>query len=379
MIDPTRTPLRCAPRTAGGAAAAALLLATAAAPQELARTDAAVYASACASCHGLDGRGRTAQQVGFDTPLPDFSDCSFAPREPDADWLAVVHQGGPARAFDRMMPAFGGALSEMEIAAAVRRARSFCTDDRWPRGDLNLPLPLFTEKAFPEDEAVWQTFVDAEGPAEVETRLTYEKRFGPRGMMEINVPLAWSDASGDVEAGLGDIGLGWKQTLYASLERGSIFSLGAEVILPTGDADRGLGKGTAVIEPFAAYGQMLPADAFVQAQLLVELPLEEGFEDELGWRAALGRTFTTGGGWGRTWTPMIEVLGVRELASGAETSWDVAPQIQVSLSRRQHVLAAVGARIPVTDAGARDTQVVFYILWDWCDGGLLEGWRQGAS
>jgi hypothetical protein len=51
--------------------------------------------SACAACHGTDGRGTPQSTVGFDTPIPDFTDCSFATPEPDADWLAVMHDGGP--------------------------------------------------------------------------------------------------------------------------------------------------------------------------------------------------------------------------------------------------------------------------------------------
>jgi hypothetical protein len=31
-------------------------------------------------------------------------------------------------------------------------------------------------------------------------------------------------------------------------------------------------------------------------------------------------------------------------------------------------------RVPVTDRGARSTEFVLYLLWDWFDGGVLEGW-----
>lgn len=359
----------------GAAAAVAVAGAAGAVAQDVIPAEASVYASACASCHGFDGRGRPESAVGFANPLPDFSDCSFASREPDADWFAIVHEGGPARAFNRLMPAFGGALSVEEISAALRHVRSFCGDARWPRGDLNLPLALFTEKAFPEDELVWKTFIDAEGPSEGSTRVTFEKRFGPRGQLEVRAPIAWTDAGGDLEAGLGDVAIGWKQTLYADHVRGSILSVGGEVVLPTGDEDRGLGKGTTVLEPFVLFGQILPGEAFLQGHVFAEFPLEDGFDDELGWRAAVGRTFAADQGFGRSWTPMIEVLGARDLVDDAETSWDVVPQMQVSLSQRQHVLAAFGARVPVTDSDTRDTQVVFYLLWDWYDGGLREGWR----
>ena len=69
-----------------------------------------IYHAACVTCHGPDGRGAAAI-VGFETPLPDFTDCAFATAEPDPDWLAVVHEGGPIRGLDRHMPAFGDALS----------------------------------------------------------------------------------------------------------------------------------------------------------------------------------------------------------------------------------------------------------------------------
>ena len=71
---------------------------------------------------------------------------------------------------------------------------------------------------------------------------------------------------------------------------------------------------------------------------------------------------------------MIEVLGARELTGSASTAWDVVPQFQVTLSARQHVMAAAGFRVPATDKDQRETQFVFYLLWDWFDGGVLEGW-----
>jgi mono/diheme cytochrome c family protein len=79
------------------------------------RSGAELYHQACATCHGVDGRGAPGAQVGFDTPLPDFTDCSFSTREPDDDWFAITHAGGPVRAFDEMMPAFGDALREDDI------------------------------------------------------------------------------------------------------------------------------------------------------------------------------------------------------------------------------------------------------------------------
>jgi hypothetical protein len=63
------------------------------------------------------------------------------------------------------------------------------------------------------------------------------------------------------------------------------------------------------------------------------------------------------------------------LAAGEETNWDVLPEIQVTLSKRQHIRFNAGVRVPLNNTGARSVQAIFYLLWDWFDGGLRDGWR----
>jgi hypothetical protein len=346
------------------------------APALGARSGAEVYRQACASCHASDGRGAPKHVTGLETPLPDFTDCSFVTREPDPDWYAVAHDGGSARAFAKTMPAFGGALGEAELKASLDHIRAFCPSMHWPRGDLNLPRPLFTEKAFPEDEAVLSTRIATRGQGEVMSKLVFEKRLFARGQLEVIVPFGFRDlGEKGWTAGLGDLGLGTKWVLLHSLRAGSILSLTGEVILPTGRKDRGYGKGTTVFEPFLSFGQVLPADSFLQLQVGAELPAERSVaEPELFWRGVLGITLTQGR-FGRSWSPMVEVLGARELEEGKAIAWDLVPQLQVSLSKRQHVLLAAGVQIPLNETAARKPQVLFYLLWDWFDGELFgSGW-----
>lgn len=345
-------------------------------------TPAQVYGAACAACHGADGRGAPATSVAFEEPLPDFTDCSFATREPDADWAAVSHEGGPARGFSTMMPAFGDALTDEEVEMALAYVRGFCPDPAWPRGELNLPRALVTEKAYPEDEAVFTVSAATESPGAVMNEFVYERRFGARNQVELVVPFGFLDRTGGGvdaaddgwTAGLGDIGVGVKRALLHSLDSGSILSVGGEIFLPTGDEEDGFGKGTTVFEPFLSFGQILPADGFVHLQGGFELPADRDVAENEGfWRAAVGRSFTDGR-WGRTWSPMVEVLGVRELVSGEPVHWDLVPQLQVTLNTRQHVMANVGVRIPLNDTDTRQTELIIYLLWDWFDGGFLEGW-----
>ena len=334
----------------------------------------ALYQTACANCHGTDGTGAPASSVAFSEELPDFASCTFASREPDADWAAVVHDGGPVRGFSRMMPAFGDALTDDEILRVLGYVRSFCADRSWPRGELNLPRALVTEKAYPEDEAVLTTVASLEGVGAVTSTLVYERRFGARNQIELVVPVGVREQDGDWTSGIGDVAVGLKRALYHSLSRGTIISVTAELVLPTGDREEGFGKGTTVLEPFASLGQILPADAFLQLQAGAEIPLERSLaEDEAFARVVLGKSFTQGR-FGRTWSPMVELLAGRALVDGAEIEWAVLPQVQVTLNTRQHIMVNVGVRIPLTDPAARSTELLVYFLWDWFDGGLFSGW-----
>jgi mono/diheme cytochrome c family protein len=335
------------------------------------KSGAELYRAACASCHGRDGRGAPVESTGLDLPLPDFTDCRFASREADADWLAVVHQGGPARAFDRRMPAFGDALAEASIQEILGHVRTFCADDDWPRGELNLPRALRTGKAYPEDEVLLTT---SAGSGSATASLIYERRVGPRSQMEVAVPFGVHSVNDAERAGLGDVVLAFKHALAHSAPHGWIVSAGVEAKLPTGDHDAGLGTGTFVFEPFVAFGQVLARETFLQVHAGVELPADPGrAAREAFWRTAFGKTWSSGGG-ARTWTPMLELTAMRELEDEAQTEWDVVPQVQVSLSKRQHVLLNVGILVPLTERSGRGTQLLAYILWDWFDGGLFDGW-----
>ena len=274
-----------------------------------------------------------------------------------------------------MMPAFGDTLTYEDIYAILRHVRTFCTNKNWPRGEFNVPKSLFTEKAFPEDETYFNLKLDTDDSKAVIIEPVYEKRFGPRGMIEVKFPFGRRESPQDDGAnfGLGDLALGYRYALYHSLERGNAFSIGGEVVLPTGEKEDGFGKGSTILEPYAAFVQLLGRDAFLQAQVLGEFAIGGPAQDEVAVRALIGRTFSEGE-FGRAWSPMFELLASRELISGSAVSLDVVPQLQVSLNTRQHILLNVGVRVPVANKLDRKPQIVMYLLWDWFDGGFLDGW-----
>ncbi len=343
-------------------------------------TGAEIYRAACVACHGPDGKGTPETTAGFERPatFPDFSDCNSSTREANVQWRSIVHNGGPARGFSEIMPSFTEALTPEQINKVIQHLRGFCKDPAWPRGELNLPRAMATEKAFPEDEAVLTADINTRGGPAMANKLVYERRFGVRNQFEMNLPFSFQHQdSGSWLGGVGDIVLGYKRPIFSSIRTGSIFSLSGEVTLPTGNKARGQGNGVTVLEGFGAYGQLLPGNSFLQVQSGFEAPTHSGDANKAAFvRTALGKSMSQGkGGLGRTWSPMVEVVADREFATGERVNWDVIPQVQVTLSKRQHIRASIGYRIPVNDYGSRIGQVMFYLLWDWFDGGIRDGWR----
>jgi hypothetical protein len=341
-----------------------------------------IYRAACATCHAIDGKGSPQSIVGFPLPLPDghelpdFSDCPTNTPEPLAIWMGTVHGGGPARGLDRHMPAFGDALTDEQIERVVKHLWTFCSDPAWPRGDLNLPRAFFTEKAFPENEAVWTTGISGSGAKAVTNQVTYEHRIGARNQYEVTVPFAiqQQDAGGAWHRGLGDVEVAFRRTLYADLDRGSIFAAGGAITLPTGKEQDGLGNGFTIYEPFAMWGQVVGENGFVQLHTGYEIASDRtNGQNEAFLRTAVGYTFTQDKGYGRAWSPMAEVL-IAKPQHGV-TEWDVVPQMQVTLSKLQHIMLSVGVRVPLNERADRKPQVLTYFLWDWFDGGLFQFWK----
>ena len=116
----------------------------------------AIYKSACIACHGPDGTGTPKSIAGFEPPrtFPDFTKCDQTTPEANSAWKAVIVNGGHYRGFSPIMPSFGQALTSKQIDQVIAYLRGFCRQAGWPRGELNLPRAIATEKAYPEDEVV---------------------------------------------------------------------------------------------------------------------------------------------------------------------------------------------------------------------------------
>ena len=135
-----------------------------------------------------------------------------------------------------------------------------------------------------------------------------------------------------------------KRVLLANLHSGSILSGFGGIIVPSGNTAHGLGAGVTQFETFAAFAQLLPAHSFVQLQVGTDQPMDPSkVARSLFWRSAIGKSFRQSDGLGRMWTPMVEVVANKELyLPHSTTDWDIVPEVQVTLSRRQHVRANLG-------------------------------------
>jgi mono/diheme cytochrome c family protein len=337
-----------------------------------------IYKSGCIACHGDLGKGAPQTSTEFLRPdtFPDFTQCSATTAEPNAAWKAVIVHGGTSRGFSTIMPAFGDLLPSQDIDDVIAYLRGFCTNPHWPRGELNLPRAIVTEKAYPEDEFVISTAMNATGAPGFTTDYIHEQRFGIKNQLEIDYAQNDQDQNHTWQHGPGDITLAVKRVMYTNLRTGSIFSLQGGILPPTGDSKRGFGRGTTTFEPFAAFDQLFPSNTFVQFQMGADLPRHPDVSPQsIFYRTAVGQTFAQDHLLGRMWTPMVEFLATRNLTDNAKTDWDVLPEMQVTISRRQHVRADIGVRAPFTDTRGRTPQVVVYVLWDWADGKLWKGWR----
>ncbi len=348
----------------------------------------AIYDAACVACHGANGEGASPAATGFERPesFPHFNKCDETTPEFTRDYKASIRDGGPARGFSTIMPSFSGVLTSPQMDEVVSYLRTFCHEKGWPLGELNLPRALITEKAFPESETIFTTTANVKGAPGIGNELVYERILGESDQLEVAVPFGWSHRDdGGMTGGLGDIAIGDKHILYSRLRAdpdrapyeatGAILSVQGEVVLATGDQRRGLGAGEPSLGFFAMYDQLFPKQVFMQIQSGIDIPRHSEFGPRSAYvRTAIGKSISGDQGLGRLWSPMAEIIANHDLAPGATTDWDVIPEFQVTLNKRQHIRTAIGYRLPLNDTAGRPKQIIAYFLWDWFDGGLFEGW-----
>ena len=315
----------------------------------------------CARCHAQDGSGKMQEPTITVEPL-DFSDCRIAAAEPDADWELAITHGGPAGGRSSQMPAFGDTLSPDQVGGFVEHLRGFCTERGWPHGNMNFPRPIFTEKAFPENEflllpAIAHRTVSGDRRNDVDLVALYERRVGRRGMWEVALPLAQRATAGSPRRGIGDVELAYKHVLVSNPATTRIVSAGLEVAVPTGSERRSLGSGTVVVEPYLAAGTIV-SDTYVQAQTKFELPVDA---------AKASRAFVYNLYAGRDTSPAPDTWTIGVELNGENRELALTPQVRKGLTKTGALGAAFGVRVPLNERREQGTRVVGYLLWEYLD------------
>src|SRR5688572_4418493 len=246
-------------------AALALLLACAAQAAPDLALGQRLFAEACASCHGAGGRPDPASPVvaALGVEPADLSDPLFNSREPALDWELVVKHGGRALGLSEKMPAWETSFTDAENAALIAYVKTLAPgSELYPPGELNLMLPMRTQKAFPEDEIVWKSRYESGDDGDVwRNVLEFEKRFGRRGQSILEVV----EEEGDVT----EVEAGWKHALTWSLEHGYLLSGGATIAIPTQSG------GDEEFIPFLAWAQEFSARSTFQASARAMLPFDD--------------------------------------------------------------------------------------------------------
>lgn len=315
-----------------------------------------IFRSWCAQCHGADGTGQVPNPTVKTTPM-DFTSCSLSSSEPDADWELVIAQGGPAAGLSSEMPAFGEALDADQVRALVDYLRTFCAETGWPHGNLNFQRPIFTEKAFPENEVIFVPAVSHERTASARVTAIFERRLGKRAQLELALPMQSISGSGSRQNGVGDIDIGGKYVIHADHRASRILTAGFEIRMPSGNPDRGLGAGFAAIEPYLAAGTLWH-DTYIQSQLKLELPWRRSrARRELVYNIYVGRDLAV--------TPDGWTIGVE--LNGENDEVAVTPQLRKGLTRTGALAVALGVRVPAINREEQHTQWVGYLLWEFLE------------
>lgn len=321
-----------------------------------------LFETTCASCHGARGKPDASSPVvqALETEPADLSDPLFNSREPALDWELVVKHGGHALGLSPQMPAWGSSFTDAEISALVAYVKTLAPgSELYPPGELNLMLPIRTQKAFPEDEVVWKSRLeDRDGEDVWRNVLEFEKRFGRRGQAILELV--------EEEGELTEVEVGWKHALTWSLERGYLLSGGAKLAMPTE------GGASEELIPFLAWAQELSPKSTFQASARAVLPVDD---IDAGALELAGIVHYTWSDLPQHVFPALEATATApfESGDGDRVQFSVVPQLRIGLTRGGHVALNLGAEIPLSDQDY-DWRAHLTLLWDFADGGFFKGW-----
>lgn len=160
---------------------------------------------------------------------------------------------------------------------------------------------------------------------------------------------------GKTATGLGDVSVGPKLAVVNDRRR-RILAVGGDLLLPTGDDERGLGEGHAAVAPFGlVWIPFGPERRFLlRGAAHADLPLAGDGENHLELGAALSWTSPPG------LSPLLEAVAGIPLEGAEGTSWALAPGIRWEFAPAWELGGS--ARFPVSGPREADVHLVLGLI-----------------
>tara|TARA_R110000782_G_scaffold191602_2_gene281414 strand:+ start:4041 stop:5153 length:1113 start_codon:yes stop_codon:yes gene_type:complete len=337
-----------------------------------------VFQNNCAACHGEVGNPDPENPMFKESGIlpANFTDALFSSREPAKDWFLVVKEGGAAKGFSKIMPAFKEILSDLQIEKVINYIKTLAGEHLYPSGDMNFILPIRTKKAFPEDEVVWKLRFqdDANNSSHDQIRnvIEIEKRIFKNTQLSLELSHKIDDGIDNSHGNFYQIEPGIKQVVYQDPIKQFITSVGALLAIKTEESNS-----SDEFIPYIAIAKRLTKTLTMQGTARSTLPFENFSDGDVEissvvhWSSSL---------WPRSIKPGLELVASfpieRETGTSRKSFSQVSliPQAQVGLNKRGHIMLNIGAEIPLNDTHRYDYRGYAYLVWDFADGGLFDGW-----
>jgi Cytochrome c len=337
-----------------------------------------IYQSNCAACHGAVGKpdpeNPMFKELGI---LPaNFTDALFSSREPSKDWFLVVKEGGAAKGFSKIMPAFKEVLSDLQIKKVINYIKTLAGEHAYPSGDMNFILPIRTKKAFPEDEVVWklrfQDDANNSNRDQIRNVIEIEKRLFKNTQLSLELSHKIDDGVDNGHGNFDQIEPGIKQVVYQDPAKQFITSVGALLAIKTEES-----SSSNEFIPYVAAAKRLTKTLTIQGTARSTLPFEKFSDGNVELSSVVHWSPSP---WPRSISPGLELVASFPIERGTGVSSksfsqvSLIPQAQIGLNKRGHIMLNLGAEIPLNDTERYDYRGYAYLIWDFADGGLFDGW-----
>ncbi len=215
---------------------------------------------------------------------------------------------------------------------------------------IDLSHPIVVESPLPETKLRFNyRFADADG-VEHELEVEGEYAFTQNFSIEAVLPYVFVNPDdGDAENGLGNAILAFKFASYAWVDKNVLPAVGLEVILPTGDDEKGIGSDHIVeLEPFFRLGYWNGPFEFI-ASVGLGIPLNQTSEesDEEDFELAYGVSVLY------HVTPdlqaLIELHGESVFGEEDEHAFYVSPGVTFQPFSDKSINVGAGVTLPLTD------------------------------